>query len=389
MLRKAVISLAVISVVLLFFIADLLIDGGTFKTIEPHFDGQCEIIEGVVGAEDITIDPTNGLAYVSAHDRRNWSGGGNIYRYHTGSLSKPQALAHDLDEVLFPHGISLWKSPEGADRLFVVNHPPAPPGSEQRSDSEVIIFDVENSALKFVRRITTDLPYSLNDVAAANSESFYATIDKGSLTKLGRLFESYGRLALGGIAFGSEGKMTRVMGDLVYPNGIQVSLDGSKLYVSESSGKHLISFDRDINTGALSFNEQADLGSGLDNLEWDLNGNLWIGAHPKMLDYVQHSANHQNRSASQVLRVNMHNQMSIDEIYLSDGTPLSGSSVAAPYQDHVLIGSVYEPFILDCTLNTVKTPPSLNDYSAEFWSVKLLSQRKSLTEKSTHAVRLS
>lgn len=355
MLKNTLISLAAISVILLFFIADLLVDGGTFKTIEPHFDGQCEMIEGVVGAEDITIDPTNGLAFISAHDRRNWSKGGDIYLYQTGSLSKPQPLFHDLNEDLFPHGISLWKNPNGNDRLFVVHHPPAPPESEQRNDSEVVIFDIVGGNLKFVRTVTTDLPYSLNDVAAASSETFYATIDKGSLSKLGRMFESYGRLALGGIAFGNEGQMTRVMSDLVYPNGIQVSDDGRKVYVSESSGSRLLTYDRDINTGTLSFNKDIDLESGLDNLEWDLHGNLWIGAHPQMLDYLKHSSNHQKRSASQVLRINIDDPMSVDEIYLSSGDPLSGSSVAAPYQDHVLIGSVYEPFILDCTLSKEKT----------------------------------
>jgi arylesterase/paraoxonase len=253
---------------------------------------------------------------------------------------------------LYPHGISLRKNPNGFDRLFVVHHPPAPPGSEQRSDSQVVIFDIVDDGLKFVRRVTTDLPYSLNDVVAASYEHFYATIDEGSITKVGRLFESYGRLARGGIAYGSTGQMTKVMGNLIYPNGIQINHDGTKVYVSESSGSRLLTYDRDINSGVVSFDNDIDLGSGLDNLEWDMNGNLWIGAHPKMLDYVQHSANHENRSASQVLRVNLNEQISVDEIYLSNGNPLSGSSVAAPYDGHLLIGSVYEPFILDCVLTT-------------------------------------
>jgi len=38
----------------------------------------------------------------------------------------------------------------------------------------------------------------------------------------------------------------------------------------------------------------------------------------------------------------------VEEIYLNDGNPMSGSSVGAAYKDRLLIGSVFEPFILDC-----------------------------------------
>jgi len=40
----------------------------------------------------------------------------------------------------------------------------------------------------------------------------------------------------------------------------------------------------------------------------------------------------------------------VEEVYLNDGTQLSGSSVAAPVNGRMLIGSVFEPFILDCSL---------------------------------------
>lgn len=349
-LKKLLIGLAAIALILTIFVLDTLLDGGTFKSIDPHFAGSCTTIEGVTGAEDITIDPASGLAYISAHDRRNWSGGGNIYSYQTGSFAQPAAMPHDLDETFYPHGISLWKNPDGADRLFVVNHPPAPEGSEHRSDNEVVIFDIVDGSLKHVRTLKTDLPFSLNDVAAAGSESFYATIDRGSLTRFGSMLESYGRLARGGVAYGESGDITRITGDLVYPNGIQVSSDGTKVYVSESTGERLLTYARNTDTGALSLINEMEIDSGLDNLEWDEEGNLWIGAHPQILKFIQHAGDPAKRSPSQVLRINMHDGMSVDEVYLNDGNPISGSSVGAPYGDHLLIGSVYEPFILDCKM---------------------------------------
>ena len=352
MLKKIIVVVALIALSVGVFVADLLLDSGSFKTIEPHFEGSCRTVGGVAGAEDITIDPLNGIAYVSAHDRRNWSGGGDIFIYQPGSYSNPVVMTHDLQETFYPHGISLWKNPEGADRLFVVHHPPASAGSEQRSDSQVVIFDIDGTHLKHVRSLKTDLPFSLNDVAAASLDSFYATIDKGSLTRFGRSLEAYGRLAMGGVAYGSKDDIKRVSDDLIYPNGIQVSPDGTKVYVSESTGKRLLTYTRNPQTGALSLTDEMSIDSGLDNLEWDAEGNLWIGAHPQMLKFVQHAGDPLNRSASQILRVNMNQGKSVDEIYLNDGDPISGSSVGAPFGEHILIGSVYEPFILDCKMES-------------------------------------
>jgi len=48
----------------------LLWSAGQFKTIEPHFSGTCREVHGVVGAEDITIHPGTGVAYISACDWR-------------------------------------------------------------------------------------------------------------------------------------------------------------------------------------------------------------------------------------------------------------------------------------------------------------------------------
>ena len=348
-------STLIFGALLAVFIVDTVIDSGAFKKIEPHFEGSCSIVEGVVGAEDITIDQSSGLAFISAHDRRNWSDGGGIYTYQTGSYAQPALMPHDLGETLYPHGIYLWKNNTGADRLFVVNHPPATAGSEQRSDSEVIIFEIINHKLQKIKTLKTDFPYSLNDLAAIDGERFFATIDRGSITRLSRMFEVYGRLARGGIAYGTSEGITKLVDGLVFPNGIQVGSGSKRVYVSESTGERLLTFTRDETTDELSLLAETPIDTGLDNLEWDNVGNLWVGAHPQMLKFLAHGRSSSNRSASQVLRINLNQGMSIDEIYLNRGEVISGSSVGAPYQGHLLIGSVFEPFILDCKLSDLST----------------------------------
>src|SRR6185295_18864714 len=58
---------------------------GTFRRIQPHFAGECHLVGGMVGPEDITIHPRTGVAYISAMDRRAIQAGkavpGGIWAY--------------------------------------------------------------------------------------------------------------------------------------------------------------------------------------------------------------------------------------------------------------------------------------------------------------------
>ena len=82
--------LLVIIVVAALWLTDLLWTAGQFKTLTPHFAGVCRPVTGVIGAEDITIHPHTGTAFISAYDRRaadrGKDGNGAIFAY---SLSSP------------------------------------------------------------------------------------------------------------------------------------------------------------------------------------------------------------------------------------------------------------------------------------------------------------
>ena len=88
------------------------------------------------------------------------------------------------------------------------------------------------------------------------------------------------------------------------------------------------------------------------DIEIDTNGDVWIGAHPQLLKFIRHAADGSMLSPSQVLRVRQGSQGSyvVEEIYLNDGRQLSGSSVAAVMAGRLLIGAVFEPRFLDCSL---------------------------------------
>ena len=79
---------------------------------------------------------------------------------------------------------------------------------------------------------------------------------------------------------------------------------------------------------------------------------MWIGCHPKLLTFVKYSKDPQALSPSQVIKVTQTSpgQYDVTEIYLDNGRPLSGSSVAAVFKDKLLIGSVFDERFLLCRL---------------------------------------
>lgn len=81
-------------------------------------------------------------------------------------------------------------------------------------------------------------------------------------------------------------------------------------------------------------------------------GSRCQGAEISLLTFVSYSKDADELAPSQVIRLtpNEEGEFSTDEVFLSDGSDLSGSSVAARHGDRLLIGSVFDPRFLDCRL---------------------------------------
>ena len=327
--------------------------GGAFTRLKPHFAGTCRLVDGPVGAEDITINQRTGRAYLSGYDRRAARAGrpvaGAIWAYDmTAADAQPVNLTPDAGVEFQPHGISLWVAPDGGETLFIINHPNPASGLPAHA---VEIADVRDG--RFQHRATLTDPHLVmpNDLVAVDADRFYITNTHAHPPGFLQTLETYLQLRGAQVLSYGPGGFRVALDDMVFPNGINASPDGRTVYVAAMTGQSVLVYDRDPRTDALTPRDEIPIASGGDNIEVDPDGTLWIGSHPKLLTVPKHAADPSVPAPAQVLRIAAGGR-TVDEVYLSEGDPLSGASVAARYGNRLLIGQMFGRGFLDCEMNS-------------------------------------
>ncbi len=339
-------------------------NAGAFDELSETGTDQCRVLAGVTGAEDIAVDRATGWAFVSATDRRAVMAGepvrGDIFALR---VDAPDAgftvLTQEAPADFRPHGISLLSNADGVvTHLFAVSHP-------QGGGHVVEIFAVESGEtpmLRHQRSVRDPFIRTPNDVVAVGPEAFYITNDHRYADGPMRVLEELLQWDATDVVY-FDGEAARIAArDLTYANGIALSPDGAMLYVAELGDGVVRVYDRNAETGALFPRGEAledqrpgiiPIGTGIDNIDVDAQGALWIAAHPRLLDFLAHAADADNLSPTRVTRTVMDPQTGqgrTEEIYLDFGDQISGGSVAVAHDGRLLIGSVFEPKIVLCDL---------------------------------------
>ncbi|MBN2800295.1 MAG: SMP-30/gluconolactonase/LRE family protein [Deltaproteobacteria bacterium] len=310
---------------------------GMLLRITPHSAWSCERIAVTPGPEDLVFDPDADALWVATFDRRvpGGAGEGRLYRYDLDRRTLEDRTPA-LDFPFHPHGVDLWRSPEGERVLAVVNH-------RSPTDHSVELFSDQGGAWA-LRRSVTGLR-SPNDVAIAGVDRFYVTEDHRTSGAL-RLLEEFAAGQWSDLLMVDEGRRSVALGGLAYPNGVQLSADGATLYLTETLGRRLRALDVSPD-GSLRPRWQRDLSAAPDNVEVDETGALWVAAHPKLLDFLAHASDPGARSPSSVLVYSAEGE-ALEERWLDDGTLLSGASTAAHRRGITAIGAVFESAFLVC-----------------------------------------
>ncbi len=321
-------------------------DAGEFKHIESSCDCKCTEISGIPGPEDIDVDYQSGIAYISSDDRASALKGnvlpGAIYSYDLKNF-RMRKLTGNLHFDFHPHGIELYKTDDGRKLLFVVNH--------RRRGHYIEIFEIKKRKLLHRESIRDkQMLTSPNDISVVNERMFYVTNDHGYTSKFGKMIEEYLQVGVSYVLFFDGKRFRKVAEKLKYANGIKMNKNGDLVYVAAPVAKLIRVFSRDIETSNLTFLQDIHLNSGVDNIHLDPAGKLWAACHPKLLTFVRHSKDPSLLSPSQVIVISFKGveDYSLYEVFTDTGELLSGSTIAVPYDNMFLIGSVFDDHLLRC-----------------------------------------
>lgn len=330
------------------FVVKTVIEAGVFRTIVAAGPTDCWPVEGIIGGEDHHWRPGDRELFSSSADRRDPTGdAGAIFLVRPFDRDAPPVnVTPELSFPFHPHGISLWVGPSGEERLFVVNH-------RTPKEHTIEVFDVgEEGSLTLVRSIEDAALIAPNDLVAYGPEQFYVTNDHGSGARWAKTLESYLQLGLGNVLHFDGRAFSEVYKGSKYANGINMSLDGTKVYLSETVGRRIKTFERSPDTASLRLIETLDLGTGPDNIDIAPDGSLWVAAHPNLLAFGPHGRDGNKRAPAEVLRL-VHGPgggLVSEQIYMTDGDPISAPATATMRDGLMVIGPVFDPFLLVCRM---------------------------------------
>jgi sugar lactone lactonase YvrE len=345
--------LVAIAVLLVVQSIRLINSSGLGLTVEPMSLLQCDALTGPIGAEDITIDAYNKVAYIGADDRRAYLLDGEPIKENGAiwllDLSKPDSHAIPLKITIsgafHPHGIALRKDSKGqALELYVVNHISA-------TEHEIDIFDISApGVLTLRRRVSYPEMISPNDLVIVAKDQFYVTNDHGySHATVMQTLEDYLGLPMSSVTYFDGKKGHKVVDGLRMANGIELSADKKTLYVAETLRRSVSRYRRGATLLDWTYQDHVEFDFMVDNLAWSDSGKLLTAGHPKAFDFLAHVDDPVNKSASEVSRINVSGKvMQTETIYRNDGQELSGASVAVQLGETVLIGPVLDTHILRC-----------------------------------------
>jgi hypothetical protein len=259
-----------------------------------------------------------------------------------------------------PRGCSLYRGAPGVRRLLVISDRTA-------TDHVVEVFDVVGETFEAVdlRQVRTVADpahlISPNDLVALDGDRFYVANDHGARSLLLRSLEDLCGLPWSTVAFWDGHRCHTVAKGIAFANGMALDPARNRLYVAATRSKkiHAYVWDARDPAKALTDFDSIDLPGCPDNLEWDEEGHLWIGADPSFVKLALYAAGLSPTAPSLVLCLHFDGGQPprVEAVWRDDtGELISASSVAAVHGKgptrRLLIGQPFGNHLLDGELRT-------------------------------------
>ena len=312
---------------------------GFFRNIENQFDGEIWKEVPVKGAEDITASLIDSFALISATNRIEYPpneeefGGLYFMDLKSGDFNIKH-LTRFFSTSFAPHGISMIKM-DSTYRVMAINHTP--------QGNSIEVFTLIGDSLTHNRTLMDASMISPNDLVILDENRFYFTNDHHYTNGIGLLIEEYAGRAISNVVYFDGENYREVANGIAFANGINFDPKRNLVFVASPRGFLIKVYSKNEN-GSLSFVEDIPCGLGVDNIEIDVQGNLWIAGHPNLLRFQSYAKGNKETAPSEIIKIvyKGKNNYSIQRVYTNDGSTLSGSTVASPFGDYIFLGNVMD-----------------------------------------------
>ena len=319
---------------------------GFFRTIENQFSGEILKKVPIAGVEDMQISHEDHFMIFISDDRAarrdgNPQQGGLYYSdLKHPTLPPKQLLSKSIfPNTFYPHGISMIKLDSTRYKIYVINH------VDQKHSIEV--FHLVGDSLSYQTTLRDQSMISPNDVVAIDENRFYFSNDHGQTSGIGLLAEDYLGWKGSNVFYFDGEKYREVADEIAYANGINKDPVRELLYLS-SPRDFLVKVYQIEKNGDLTFIENIDCDTGVDNIEFDEEGKLWIGCHPNLLGFDAYSKANAETAPSEIITIDYRGKGDYDKqtVFLDDGKNISASTVSPVYKNLIFVGSVFDQHFL-------------------------------------------
>ena len=332
-----------IFVLLILFIINVFWSTGFFRAIENKFEGEIFKKINLTGAEDISISKIDSFAIISSTNRKSFPNteqetGGLYFLDLKTKNYDPIHLTENFKKPFAPHGISIFKK-DSVNVIAAINH--------TKEGEFIEIFELIGAKFTHKKTLKHDFIFSPNDIVLLDENRFYFTNDHKYKDGIQRLAEDYLGLSISNVIYFDGMNYIEVANKIAFANGINIDLKRGLVFVASVRG-FLVKVYQQNEDHSLAFIENIYCNTGVDNIEFDSENNLWIGAHPSLLHFNFYANNNKEISPSEIIKINYieKGNYSIEQIYIEDGNTMSGSSVAAPFGNLILTGNVMDEHLL-------------------------------------------
>ena len=316
-----------------------------------HRPGPCRAVPGISCGSEQIASTKDGLAFITSGykdlticDEATLTG--RIYKFDYNNpgenVTELKIVSDTLNLKDFaPHGMDILEKEEGMIKLYVVSH------ILDEESVEVFLYDrSEPSILRHHDTLKDATFANLNDLTLVAEDEFYATnmLAYRQISKLFYTIEPLFEMRTGNVVHYKKGSGGKVVVDkLQMANGITSNPDKSLIFVMEVLAKIMTVYARNTVDNSLSKVASHDTVFGLDNIFYDPQSHIILGAgtkHGYKLIFKK-----EERASSFVAKIaskdDKFKDIELTEVFHDDGQMVFGASSAHLYQKKMLVGTVY------------------------------------------------